>query len=177
MGYMKYLKKTLGNKESKDLMKKRKIDWRKGPATVRVKNPTNILRARSLGYKAKQGILVVRQRIKRGGRMTEKPAGGRRSKRSGRNKVLDKSYQVVAEERVSRKYPNCEVLNSYEVTQDGQYTWYEVILVDKVHPRTLFDKDKVFMLFHKGRAFRGLTSAGKKSRGYRARGLGSEDKK
>ena len=177
MGYIKYLKKTLASSASNDLMKQRKIEWRKGPSTVRAKKPTNILRARSLGYKAKQGILVVRQRVKRGGRMTEKPAGGRRSKRAGRNKVLDKSYQVVAEERVAKKYPNCEVLNSYEVTQDGQFTWYEVILVDKVHPRILFDKDKVFTLFNTGRAFRGLTSAGKKSRGLRNKGFGSEKKK
>jgi large subunit ribosomal protein L15e len=170
----KYLKKTNRSKEVKDLMKQRKVVWRKEPATIRVDRPTKLDRARSLGYKAKQGFLVVRQRLKRGGRMREKPAGGRRSAHSGRTKIVDKNYKRVAEERVSRKYPNCEVLNSYYVTKDGLYMWYEIILVDACHPRVLYDKNTTHVFFSKGRAFRGLTSSGRKSRGLRKKGKGSE---
>ncbi|MFT4261550.1 MAG: 50S ribosomal protein L15e [Candidatus Woesearchaeota archaeon] len=176
MGYLKYLRDAW-KKPSKELLeqkKQRKIEWRKQPATVRVDHPTRLDRAKSLGYKAKQGFLVVRQRVKRGGRMTEKVAGGRRPGASGRNKVVDKNYQRIAEERVQRKYVNCEVLNSYYVDQDGQSAWYEVILVDATHPRVLSDKNVYWTFLTKGRVFRGLTSSGKKSRGLRHKGLGSE---
>ena len=70
----------------KDQLKDRLIQWRREPATVRVAKPTRLDRARSLGYKAKQGILVIRQRVLRGGRQRPKPAGGRRSKRQSRRK-------------------------------------------------------------------------------------------
>ena len=174
MSYIKHLRKTFSSKESEELMQKRKIEWRKQPTTLRIPKPTKVDRARSLGYKAKQGFLIVRQKVKRGGRMTEKPAGGRRTKASGRNKVVSKNYQLIAEERVAKKYPNCEVLNSYYVTRDGQRVWYEVILVDKTHPSILRDKNYVWTLFDKSRVFRGKTSSGKKARGLRNKGLGAE---
>ena len=170
----KYLRKTWASKEGQALMKQRRVLWRKEPATTRVDRPTRIDRARSLGYKAKQGFLVVRQRVKRGGRMREKPAGGRRSAHAGRTKIVDKNYKRIAEERVNRKYPNCEVLNSYYVTRDGMYVWYEVIIVDATHPRVLYDENVNHTFFNRGRAYRGLTSAGKKSRGLRKKGQGSE---
>jgi large subunit ribosomal protein L15e len=47
----------------------------------------------------------------------------------------------MAEERVARKYPNLEVLNSYWVWQDGRHKWFEVILVDPNHPAIKSDKD------------------------------------
>lgn len=174
---MKYLKKNFSSEESEKLMNERKIEWRKQPATLRVMHPTKLDRAKSLGYKAKQGFLIVRQRVKRGGRMTEKPAGGRRTKTSGRNKVVDKNYQLIAEERVARMYPNCEVLNSYYVTRDGSHNWYEVILVDKTHPVVVKDKNYIWTLFEKSRVFRGKTSSGKKARGYRKKGIGTENTK
>jgi large subunit ribosomal protein L15e len=52
-----------------------------------------------------------------------------------------KSRQLMAEERVARKYPNMEVLNSYWVWQDGRHKWFEVILVDPSHPAIKSDKD------------------------------------
>ncbi len=174
MGYMKYLRDIWNKNSNEEVMKERRISWRKEPATVRVANPTRPDRAKSLGYKPKQGVLVVRQRIKRGGRMTEKPAGGRRTKRASRNKVVSVNYQRVAEERVDKKYPNCEVLNSYLVTKDGVYFWYEVILVDRTHPRVLEDSNLNHVFLNKGRTFRGLTSASRKGRGLRKKGIGSE---
>lgn len=176
MGYLKYLKKafTKPTKEQEAMQRERRVEFRKQPATLRIDKPTRIDRARSLGYKAKQGFLIVRQKVKRGGRMTEKVAGGRRPSASGRNKVVAKNYQRIAEERVAVKHPNCEVLNSYHVATDGKYDWYEVILVDASHPRVLSDKNVFWTFFTKGRVFRGLTSSGKKSRGLRKKGQGSE---
>ena len=124
-----------------DIWKQRIINWRKADSTVRVERPTRIDRARSLGYRAKQGILVVRQRVIRGGRQRPKIRKGRRSKHFGQRKDVDKSYQQISEERTAKKYPNCEVLNSYYVGEDGRYYWFEIILVDKAHPQILADKN------------------------------------
>jgi len=158
-----------------DIWQKRILEWKKDNVTVRIKRPTRLDRARSLGYKAKQGFLVVRQRVVRGGRKREQIRKGRRSKHFGRRVNLDKSYQSVAEERAAKKYLNCEVLNSYYVGQDGHYFWYEIILVDKTHPQILADKNINWIYKHKGRAFRGLTSASRKGRGLRNnKGKGAE---
>ena len=157
-----------------ELWKTRLILWRKQPVTVRIEKPTRLDRARSLGYRAKEGILIVRQRVIRGGRQKERPSGGRRPKRMTRRKVVGKNYQQVAEERAARKYRNCEVLNSYYVAEDGKYFWYEIILVDRSNPSIKKDKRLAWIADKKGRAERGITSAGRKSRGLRYKGKGAE---
>lgn len=160
-----------------DLWKQRLIKWRREPVTIRISRPTRLDRARSLGYKAKPGIIVVRQRVSRGGRMRPKFKGGRRPKHMRRKKILRKNYQQIAEERAAKKYPNLEVLNSYWVAKDGKYYWHEIILVDKEHPAIKSDKNLSWMSQkqHKRRAYRGLTSAGKRSRGTLLRkGKGAE---
>ena len=43
------------------------IEWRNGGSVERVEYPTRLDRARSLGYKAKNGYIVVRSRVRRGG--------------------------------------------------------------------------------------------------------------
>ena len=108
----------------------------------------------------------------RGGRRRPVQNVGRRSKRKTNRLVLKMSYQVVAEQRAASKYPNMEVLNSYWVGKDGQYYYYEVIMVDPHHPQILADRKLKWTASgkNKGRAFRGLTSAGKKSRGLRVHG-------
>lgn len=176
MGMYKYIRDLWKKPKSSlgDVWKQRLINWRKDPVTVRLERPTRLDRARSLGYKPKQGIIVVRQRLKRGGRKRPTIRKGRRSKHFGQRKILDKSYQQVAEERVSKKYLNCEVLNSYYVAKDGLYYWYEVILLDRSHPQVLADKNLAGVAAKKGRAERGLTSAGRKSRGLRNKGKGAE---
>src|SRR3989344_2437354 len=119
--------------ESKDngLLRQRLIEWRKGLTLVRLEKPTRLDRARRLGYKAKKGYLVVRVRVLRGGRQRPLFKSGRRSKTRRRLKIVSKSYQWVAEERVGRKFKNCEILNSYEIASDGKYAWYEVILLER----------------------------------------------
>jgi len=159
----------------KEVMKARLVKWRRGPSVVRVEHPTRIDRARALGYKAKQGFIVVRVRVRKGGLRKERPNKGRRPKRMGvYGYAPAKSLRLIAEERAARKYPNLEVLNSYYVGEDGNFKWYEVILVDPHHPAILNDPDISWIAgkAHKGRVFRGLTSAGKKMRGLRkSRGL------
>ncbi|MBN2335436.1 50S ribosomal protein L15e [Candidatus Bathyarchaeota archaeon] len=125
-----------------DVMRQRVIVWRRQPSSVRIDKPTRLDRARGVGYKAKKGFVVVRTRIRRGGRRKIRPVLGRRQKRMGVTKfTAAKSKRLIAEERTARKYPNLEVLNSYWVWQDGQYKWFEIILVDPSHPAIKSDKD------------------------------------
>ena len=153
-----------------ELWKERLLAWRQEPSTVRIERPTRLDRARSLGYKAKQGFVMVREKVLRGGHTRPDVSGGRRSKRSGIGLSLSKSYRAIAEERVQRAYPNLVVLNSYWVAQDGKNYWYEIILVDPDHPVIKADKNLAWI--GKGnnrqRAYHGKTSAGMQSRGIRS---------
>lgn len=151
--------------------------WRKEGSVTRIERPTRIDRARSLGYKAKQGIIVTRVKVRRGGLKKSRYIRGRRTHNMGMRKITaGKSIQRIAEERAGRKYPNMEVLNSYWVAEDGKFKWYEVILIDPNHPVIQSDKrlNWVCNPANRGRAQRGLTSAGKKGRGLMVRGNGSE---
>ena len=87
---------------------------------------------------------------------------------------MDKSYQQVAEERSAKKYPNCEVLNSYYVAKDGISYWFEIILIDRAHPQVMASTVLRSIAAQRGRVYRGLTSSGKKSRGLRRKGKGAE---
>jgi large subunit ribosomal protein L15e len=134
--------KKPGESYIKEIMRNRVILWRKQPSSVRIDKPTRLDRARGLGYKAKQGFVVVRTRVRRGGRRKLRPVLGRRQKRMGVTKfTAAKSKRLIAEERTARKYPNLEVLNSYWAWQDGRYKWFEIILVDPSNPSIKADKD------------------------------------
>ena len=151
------------------MYRERLLKLRKEPVVVRLKKPTNIPRARELGYKAKQGIVVGRIRIRRGSGTKPYIRKGRRPSRMGLRKIKrQKSIQLIAEQRIAKKFPNLEVLNSYLLAEDGQHKWFEVIMVDPVilpdHP----------IASQTRRVFRGLTSAGKEVRGLHHRGLGAE---
>jgi len=176
----KYVTKAWNKPEAsfvKELMKQRVIEWRQQPSIVRAEHPTRLDRARKLGYKAKQGFIIVRVGIRRGSRKKPRPKTGRRSKRMGVAKLKTaKSLQLMAEERAAKKFPNLEVLNSYWTWQDGRHKWFEVIMVDPNHPVIKSDKDINWICdkVHRGRVFRGLTSSGKEVRGLRHRGRGAE---
>lgn len=160
-----------------EIYRQRLIKWRKQKSITKIKKPTRLGRARALGYKAKQGYVIVRVRVKRGGRKRARALKhGRRSARAAQRKTVGKSYQWIAEERAAKKFPNLEVLNSYLMVQDGLYYWFEIILVDPNSP--VIKKDpKISWICEKeqkGRVFRGLTIAGKKSRGMTRKGKGAE---
>ncbi|MEM3623485.1 MAG: 50S ribosomal protein L15e [Candidatus Bathyarchaeia archaeon] len=176
----KYIAEAWTNPEKSfvdELMRQRLIEWRRQPAITRVEKPTRLDRARKLGYKAKQGFIIVRVRVRRGGLRKQRPKAGRRPKRMGVKKFKPaKSMRLIAEERAARKFPNLEVLNSYWVGEDGRSKWFEIIMVDPNHPAITADKDInwISQKQHKRRVFRGLTSAGKKVRGLRRKGWGAE---
>jgi len=119
----------------KELMRTTAIKWRGEPTIHRIDTPTRLDRARRLGYRAKQGLIVVRVRIRKGGARKPRPTSGRRQKAMGVAKYTRaKSLKEIAESRVARKFPNLKVLNSYWVWEDGKNTWFEVILADLNHP-------------------------------------------
>ncbi len=159
------------------LMRYRLVEWRKQSVITRIDKPTRLDKARKLGYKAKQGYVVVRVRVRRSGMRKRRPKAGRRPKRMGVQKFkTSKSMRLIGEERVARKFPNLEVLNSYWVGEDGVSKWFEVILVDPHHPVIQAD-DRINWIAkkqHRRRAFRSLTSAGKKVRSLRRKGRGAE---
>ena len=85
MGYLKYMREAWKRpKANKELWTQRLISWRREPSTVRLEHPTRIDRARSLGYKAKKGYVLVRVRLTRGGRQRPLIKKGRRSKHTRR---------------------------------------------------------------------------------------------
>jgi len=132
--------KTLLLEAVEEIRRRKLIEWRRQPAVVRVEKPTDIEAARRLGYKAKTGFIIVRSRVRKGGRRKPRPRSGRRPKHMG--VVLfkpGKSRQEIAEERAAKKYPNMKVLGSYCVGEDGVYKWFEVVMVDPNHPAVLKD--------------------------------------
>lgn len=159
-----------------ELVRKRLIEWRKESTPLRIEHPTDLNSARRLGYKAKHGFILIRVRVHRGQKSRPSIRHGRRSAHFRQRLVLKKSYQWVAEERAVKNYPNLEVLNSYKVGKDGIHYWFEVILVDPNHSEIKADKNISWIASnkHKGRVYRGLTSAGKKSRALLGKGKGYE---
>lgn len=158
------------------LWKRKLVDYRRDLVITRLDKPTRLDRARSLGYRAKQGYVVVRVRVGKGVRKRPKPAGGRRPKTAGRFFPPGASHQAIAEQKAARKFRNLEVLNSYPVVEDGQRKWFEIILVDPTHPVIMKDNkiNWITEIQHSGRAFRGKTSIQKRSRGLHKRGKGAE---
>src|ERR671936_1389679 len=92
-------------------LKSKAILWRTEPTIHRIQRPSRLDRARRLGYKAKQGIMVVRARVGRGGMRKQRPVAGRRPKHIGVVHIKQgTSMRKVAERRVNGKFPNMEVL-------------------------------------------------------------------
>jgi len=161
----------------KSPQQQRLIQWRKEENYSRIQRPTRIDRARSLGYKAKQGYIVVRARVRRGGLRKHTLKGGRKPSAKGISKItMGKNTQRIAEERAAKSYPNMEVLNSYWVGEDGKNHFYEVIMVDPVHPAVMKDPkiNWITDTTNKRRVLRGKTSAGQRGRGLRHKGKGAE---
>ncbi|MDP3966443.1 MAG: 50S ribosomal protein L15e [archaeon] len=161
--------KLAWKKPDKKVLRERMTEWRAGNVFTKVEKPLRLDRARALGYKDKKGFVVIRVRIKRGGHKRSRPNKGRRSKRMHTNKNLKMSYRWIAEQRVSKKFTNLEVINSYHIGKDGMNFFYEVICVDPNRPEIKNDKTLSWINNPKNqnKPERGATSAGKKSRGLR----------
>ena len=123
-------------------LREKAVIWRKQNAVTRVDKPSRITRARRLGYKAKQGITVVRMRVGTGGMRKQRPRGGRRPKHLGVTRIKAAvSMRQVAERRVLERYPNMKLLGSYFLYKDGMHYWFEIILADPSHPSIIKDKE------------------------------------
>jgi large subunit ribosomal protein L15e len=161
----------------KSPQQQRLIQWRREDNFTRVERPLRLNRARSLGYKAKPGFIVVRAHVRRGGLRKPTIKGGRKPSTKGISKItMRKNTQRIAEERTAKKFPNMEVLNSYWVGDDGKHHFFEVILVDPVHPSIMKDPkiNWITDVSNKRRVLRGKTSAGQRGRGLRHKGRGAE---
>merc|ERR1719398_293046 len=128
-----------------------------------------------VGYKAKQGYIVYRVRVKRGGRKKRVAKGivyGKPVNCGIDKQKATRNLRSIAEERVGRKCGVLRVLNSYWVTSDAVHKWYEVIMIDPYH-KAIRDDARINWICKsvmKHRELRGLTAAGRKGRGLQARG-------
>eukprot|EP00388_Colpodella_angusta_P004794 GDKJ01015389.1.p2 GENE.GDKJ01015389.1~~GDKJ01015389.1.p2 ORF type:complete len:210 (-),score=32.82 GDKJ01015389.1:96-725(-) len=179
MGAYKYLEELWRKKQSdvmRFLMRIRTWEYRHLPAVHRASTTTRPDKARRLGYKAKQGYVIYRVRVRRGDRKKQVAKGIVYGKPSSQGVNQQKSTQTLrslAESRVGRKIcGNLRVLNSYWVAQDSTYKYFEVILVDPMHAAIRNDAriNWICNPVHKHRELRGLTAAGKKSRGLLVKG-------
>jgi len=178
MGAYKYLEELWKKKQSDVLnfiLRVRTWEYRQLPVLHRANRPSRPDKARRLGFKAKQGFVVYRIRIRRGGRKRPVSKGIVYGKPASQGIVKLKptrSLRATAEERVGRALSELRVLNSYWVAQDGTHKYFEVILVDPFHNAIRNDPriNWICNPVHKHREIRGLTSAGKKSRGLRVKG-------
>ncbi|KAI0979718.1 hypothetical protein GJ496_004983 [Pomphorhynchus laevis] len=173
MGAYKYINEICKKKQSdtlKFLMRIRTWQLRQLPSIHRGSRPTKPERARRLGYKAKQGYVIYRVRIRKGSRKKKVPKGATygKPKHHGVHKMKNaKSLQAIAEIRAGRTAQALRVLNSYWIGEDATYKYYEIIMVDpflkviRRDPRINWICQPVM----KRRECRGLTSATKKSRG------------
>jgi large subunit ribosomal protein L15e len=175
MNAYKYITKSFQQdyKSRSQLVKQRIVEWRRQSPVTKTEKPTNIARARELGYKAKQGVIIARVRVDRGLSKRRKIKAGRKPSKEGMFYAFRKSLQARAEERAANRFTNCEVLNSYFVGEDGNYKFFEVILLDRTHPAIMNDPNYANVIAQRGRATRGLTSAGKKFRGIVKKGFGT----
>ena len=178
MGAYKYLEE-LWKKKQTDLMRfvlrMRTWEYRQLGVIHKIHHPSRPDKARKLGFKKKQGYIIYRIRVRRGGRKRPVPKGiiyGKPKTQGVTGLKAYRSLRSVAEERVGRKVPGCRVLNSYWVAQDATFKFFEVILVDTAH-QAIRNDPKINWIcrpVHKHRELRGLTSAGKKYRGLKVKG-------
>ena len=175
VGLYKEMKSTFAAEYSGRLpvYKQRLAQWNSDAPIVRLEKPTNIARARELGYKAKQGVVVARVRIRGGASKRPAFSGGRKPSKSGRYFFRAKSMQAISEERAARRFTNCEVLNSYFAGASGSNLFYEILLIERGNPSVASDPLYSQVLSQRNRVFRGLTRSGRKHRGVAIKGFGT----
>mmetsp|Transcript_19401 Transcript_19401/g.34581 ORF Transcript_19401/g.34581 Transcript_19401/m.34581 type:complete len:206 (+) Transcript_19401:78-695(+) len=178
MGAYKYMNELWRKKQSdvmRFLLRIRAWQARQEPNIKRLRRPSRPEKAHLLGYKAKQGYVVYRVAVRRGGRKRNASKGivYGKPKHHGINQMKPvRSLRSVAEERIGRIAGNLRVLNSYYVNDDSTYKYFEIILVDPMHNAIRKDPRIQWITgpTHKHREMRGLTSAGRQYRGLRHKG-------
>ena len=142
-----------------EVFKEKMVKWSADPPVVRIDKPTNLPRARTLGYKDITGMVMARVRVLKGKKKRSTPGGGRKPSKAGRFFSRGKSLQAIAEERAARRFANCEVMNSYFVGSTGTTSFFEILLLDRNSPSVLARKEYRALVGKRGRAYRSLTSA------------------
>ena len=179
MGAYKYLEEIWRKKQSdlmRFVMRVRTWEYRQLGVIHKAQRPTRPDKARKLGYKRKQGFVIYRVRVRRGGRKrpVQKGCVYGKPRNSGRLSKIKKprTHKSIGEERVGRKCTNLRVLSSYWVGQDASFKFYEVILVDPAHKAVRRDPriNWIVSSKHAHRERRGLTTTGRKARGMLQRG-------
>src|SRR5690606_2600886 len=118
MGAYKYLEELYKKKQSDALRFVHRLRcWqlRQRSAVHRASRPSRPDKARRLGYKAKQGYVIYRVRVRRGGRKKPAPKGNTHGKPKyhGVNQLKNqRSHRAIAEERAGRLLGGLRVLNS-----------------------------------------------------------------
>eukprot|EP00915_Cephaloidophora_sp_WS-2016_P001161 GHVH01001602.1.p1 GENE.GHVH01001602.1~~GHVH01001602.1.p1 ORF type:complete len:206 (+),score=19.40 GHVH01001602.1:40-657(+) len=182
MGAYRFLEEIYKNKQSdvaRFLSRVRTWEYRQLPGVCSVGSPTRPEKARKLGYKAKEGYSVFRCRIRRGDKMRDVSKGicyGKPRNAGVHQQKRAVNHQNEAEQLVGRTLGAAmRILNSYYLTKDGTHKYYEVIAV---HPGSQSIRNDPTINWivagkHKHREMRGKTSAGRKHRGLRHKGLSS----
>lgn len=173
MGAYKFMQELWKKKQSDLLrfaLRIRTWEYRQLSAVHRASRPSRPDKARRLGYKAKQGFVVYRSRVRRGGRKRKASKGivyGKPANQGVTQLKPVRKLQCFAEQRATKKCSNLRVLNSYWVGEDSTYKYYEVIMVDPNHKAIRNDPriNWIASSKHNNREKRGLTSVGRKSRG------------
>merc|ERR1712203_2222 len=174
MGAYKYMTEMYRKKQSdvmRYLLRIRCWHYRQLTKVHRAPRSTRPDKARRLGYKNKQGFVIYRIAMRRGGRKRPVakgcPYGKPKTSGAVKEQKPERNLQSIAEERVGRRVKGLRVLNSYWVGQDSTYKYFEIIMIDPHHKAITRDPKINWMCsaVAKHRELRGLTAAGKSSRG------------
>ena len=114
------------------ILPRNSCDYRHQSNYSRIRVPSRPHRARTLGYKNKNHMILVRARIRRGGTAPMIPDKSRTPSNIGKHRTRDIPLSKILAQRVSRKYPTLRVLNYYPIQKDGKYLYYQYIMYDPV---------------------------------------------
>lgn len=130
---IRYIEELWKKKQSdvlRFLLRIRTWEYRHLPSVHRCSRPTRPDKARRLGYRAKQGYVIYRTRIRRGDRKKMVAKGivyGKPTHHGVHKQKSTRSLRARAEEFVGRKIcANLRILNSYWVGQVSTL-WFHAI--------------------------------------------------
>ena len=94
--------------------------------------PIRPFKSRMYGYKNQPGYVVCLVKMHKGGIEPRVPSRGRTPSNINRKYTRGISALEIAQNKVRKKYPNLKVLGGYNLSENGQYKWFEIILKDPV---------------------------------------------
>ncbi|XP_063720275.1 large ribosomal subunit protein eL15-like [Symsagittifera roscoffensis] len=106
-------------------------NYQQRPRVQRVSRPKRPEKATELGYKPQEGYFIYHVQVRRGGRRKSRPLTG--------DSTGPKAHQQMAETKANRHVKTLKVIDSYWVSQDGTYKYYEVLMVDPSNDNVMRD--------------------------------------